>query len=216
MGNRNDDPPILLTDREFYSIVTLNRPAQLNCLTAGMVDELSVIIKSLHDNISLCTLIITGRDGVFSVGADLNEVSALDATTAYEFSRRGQSLLSHLKGAAPIVIAAIDGFCLGGGLDIALSCDLRYATPRSSFQHPGVKRGIITGWGGTQRLPRLVGVGAARRLLVSGDAIGSDEALRIGLINGVREDSLDYACRLAERIAGRFTRQELVEIKKWP
>jgi enoyl-CoA hydratase len=211
VSNQNT-PPILLTDREFYSIITLNRPAQLNCLTAGMLDELSVIIKSLHDNISLCTLIITGRDGVFSVGADLNQVSALDATTAYEFSRRGQSVLSHLNGAAPIVIAAIDGFCLGGGLDIALSCDLRYATPRASFQHPGVKRGIITGWGGTQRLPRLIGAAAARRLLVSGEAIGSDEALRIGLINGVRENAFDYACRLAEQIAERFTRQELEEL----
>jgi enoyl-CoA hydratase len=211
VSNRND-PPILLTDREFYSIITLNRSAQLNRLTAGMLDELSVIIKSLHDNILLCTLIITGRDGVFSVGADLNEVSALDATTAYEFSRRGQALLSHLNGAAPIVIAAIDGFCLGGGLDIALSCDLRYATPRSSFQHPGAKRGLITGWGGTQRLPRLIGGAAARRLLVSGEAIGSDEALRIGLINGVREDALAYACHLAERVAERFTRRELEEL----
>jgi enoyl-CoA hydratase len=211
VSNQNT-PPILLTDREFYSIITLNRPAQLNRLTAGMLDELSVIIKSLYGNIALRTLIITGRDGVFSVGADLNEVSALDANTAYEFSRRGQSLLSHLNGAAPIVIAAIDGFCLGGGLDIALSCDLRYATPRSSFQHPGVKRGIITGWGGTQRLPRLIGGAAARRLLVSGEAIGSDEALRIGLINGVREDAFDYACRLAGRIAERFTRQELEEL----
>jgi enoyl-CoA hydratase len=210
--SNQDTPPILLTDREFYSIITLNRPAQLNCLTAGMLDELSVIIKSLHDNISLCTLIITGRDGVFSVGADLNQVATLDATTAYEFSRRGQSLLSDLNGAAPIVIAAIDGFCLGGGLDIALSCDLRYATPRSSFQHPGVKRGIITGWGGTQRLPRLIGAAATRRLLVSGEAVGSDEALRIGLINGVRADALDYACSLAERIAERFTRQELKKL----
>ncbi len=213
MSNRIDNPPILLTEREFYSIITLNRPAQLNRLTLGILDELSSIIKSLHDNISLRTLIITGRDAVFSVGADLNEVAALDATTAYEFSRRGQTVLSQLNGAAPIVIAAIDGFCLGGGLDLALSCDLRYATPRSSFQHPGVKRGIITGWGGTQRLPGLIGVDATRRLLVSGEAIGSDEALRIGLINGIWADALDYSCRLAERIAVRFTRQELIEIK---
>lgn len=212
MSNRTDNPPILLTEREFYSIITLNRPAQLNRLTAGILDELSVIIKSLHDNISLRTLIITGSDVVFSVGADLNEVAALDATTAYEFSRRGQTVLSQLNGAAPIVIAAIDGFCLGGGLDLALSCDLRYATPRSSFQHPGVKRGIITGWGGTQRLPGLIGVAAARRLLVSGEAIGSDEAFRVGLINGISSDALDYSCRLAERIAERFTRQELIEI----
>jgi enoyl-CoA hydratase/carnithine racemase len=165
-----------------------------------MLDELSMVITSLHGKISLRTLIITGRDGVFSVGADLNEVAALDETTAYEFSRRGQFVLSLLKGAAPIVIAAIDGFCFGGGLDIALSCDLRYSTLRSSFQHPGPRRGIITGWGGTQRLPRLIGIAAARRLLVTGEAISSDEAFRLGLINGIHEDPAAYACTLAGRI----------------
>jgi enoyl-CoA hydratase len=200
VSNRSDNPPVLLTERESYSIITLNSPAQLNRLTRGMLDELSMVITSLHGKISLRTLIITGRDGVFSVGADLNEVAALDETTAYEFSRRGQFVLSLLKGAAPIVIAAIDGFCFGGGLDIALSCDLRYSTLRSSFQHPGPRRGIITGWGGTQRLPRLIGIAAARRLLVTGEAISSDEAFRLGLINGIHEDPLAYACTLAGRI----------------
>ncbi|MBO0721947.1 MAG: enoyl-CoA hydratase/isomerase family protein [Blastocatellia bacterium] len=206
MSNRDDNPPILLIERESYAIITLNRPAELNRLSSETLDELAVIITSLHGNISPRTLIITGRDGVFSVGADLNEVAGLDATTAYEFSRRGQSMLSLLEGAAPIVIAAIDGYCLGGGLDLALSCDLRYATPSSSFQHPGVKRGIITGWGGTQRLPRLIGAAAAHRLLVTGEAIDSAEALRLGLINSIHEDALGYACRVAERIAERFSR----------
>src|SRR5262245_37974347 len=127
-------------------------------MTQAVMAELAEIIARLRARDDLSVLIVTGAGGVFSAGADLNEVAALDATTAYDFSRRGQALLASLGAAAPITIAAIDGYCLGGGLDIALSCDLRYATPRSSFQHPGVQRGIITGWGGTQTLPRLIGV----------------------------------------------------------
>lgn len=208
-----DNRPILLTERECCAIITLNRPAQLNCLSRATLDELSEVIELLHGNIKLCALIVTGRDGVFSAGADLNEVSALDSIEAFEFSRCGQSLFTSLNDAVPVTIAAIDGYCLGGGLDIALSCDLRYATPRAWFQHPGVKRGIITGWGGTQRLPRLIGVDAARRLLISGEGIGAQEAHRIGLVNGIHEDALGYACQLVERIVEKFTREELIDVK---
>jgi enoyl-CoA hydratase len=175
---------------------------------------LAEIIASLRNRNDLLSIIIAGAGGVFSAGADLSEVAGLDPVTAYDFSRRGQQLLTSLGDAAPVVIAAIDGYCLGGGLDLALSCDLRYATPRSSFQHPGAKRGIITGWGGTQRLPGLIGVDAARRLLVSGDRIDAQEAHRIGLINQICEDALSRACKLAEDISKKFTRENLVEIKK--
>ncbi len=207
-------PAILLTQQKHHAIITLNRPSQLNCLTKAMMDELAEIISRLRENDDLRVLIVTGAGGVFSAGADLSEVATLDPATAFEFSRRGQAILASLSDAAPIAIAAIDGHCLGGGLDIAMSCDLRYATPRATFQHPGAKRGIITGWGGTQRLPRLVGVDAARRLLVTGDRIDAQEAHRIGLINKICEDALDYSCQLAERIAAKFTWERLVEIKQ--
>jgi enoyl-CoA hydratase len=210
----NLDRPILLTERKSSAIITLNRPAQLNCLTREVMDELARVSESLRKNAGLLTLIMTGSGGVFSAGADLSEVAALDPRSAYYFSRRGQAILASFNHAAPVTIAAIDGYCLGGGLDLALSCDLRYATPRSSFQHPGAKRGIITGWGGTQRLPRLIGMDLARRLLVSGDRIGAEEARQIGLINRISEDSLGFACQLAERIASRFTRQMLAAIKQ--
>jgi len=185
---------ILLTQHVHYAVITLNRPAQLNRLTRAMMEELAEIIERLREADDLRVLIVTGAGGVFSAGADLGEVAALDPATAFDFSRRGQAILASLGEVAPGAIAAIDGHCLGGGLDLAMSCDLRYATPRATFQHPGAKRGIITGWGGTQTLPRIVGVDAARRLLAPGDRIDAEEALRIGLINKIREDALDYAC----------------------
>lgn len=177
------------------------------------MDELGELVSQLEKKDDLCVLIVTGTDGVFSAGADLNEVAALDSATAYEFSRRGQALLAALGQAAPVTMAAIDGYCLGGGLDIALSCDLRYATPRSSFQHPGAKRGIITGWGGTQRLPRLIGADEARRLLITGERIDAQEALRIGLVNRIHDDALSFAARFAEDIVERFHRRHLLDLK---
>lgn len=209
----DDTRPILLEKRGSVAVLTLNRPAQFNCLTKAVMAELAGIISRLREPEDLCVLIVTGAEGVFSAGADLNEVAALDPTTAYDFSRRGQALLASLGDAAPLTIAAIDGYCLGGGLDIALSCDLRYATPRSSFQHPGAKRGIITGWGGTQRLPRLIGVDEARRLLITGDRIDAQEAFRIGLVNQICDDALSFATQFAERTVERFSRERLMELK---
>ena len=217
MGTSCDDGhgdlPILLTDHGPYAIMTLNRPQSLNCLTLTMMGLMTEAIESVRGNSRFLSLIMTGSGGVFSAGANLSEVSTLDPASAIDFSRRGQSLLNSLDSAAPLTIAAIDGYCLGGGLDIALSCDLRYATPRTSIQHPGTKRGLITGWGGTQRLARMIGADAARRLLVSGERIDAPEAYRLGLVDRVCEDALASARQLAERIAGRFSRDQLVAIK---
>jgi enoyl-CoA hydratase len=208
-----DSRPILLEERGAIAILTFNRPAQFHRLTQATMAELARIIARLRQGDDFCALIVTGAGGVFSAGADLNEVAALDATTAYDFSRRGQALLASLSDAAPVTVAAVDGYCLGGGLDIALSCDLRYATPRSSFQHPGAQRGIITGWGGTQRLPRLVGVAEARRLLVTGERVDAQEALRIGLVNRICEDALKFACEFAQHVVEKFSRKQLIELK---
>jgi enoyl-CoA hydratase/carnithine racemase len=208
-----DSRPIFLEGRGAIAVLTFNRPTQLNRLTQTMMAELAQLIAQLHQHADLCVLVVTGAGGVFSAGADLNEVAALDATTAYDFSRRGQALLASLGEAAPVTIAAVDGYCLGGGLDIALSCDLRYATPRSSFQHPGAQRGIITGWGGTQRLPRLVGVSEARRLLVTSERIDAQEAFRTGLVNRVCEDALKFACEFAQHVIEKFSREQLIELK---
>jgi len=205
--------PILLEKRGAIAVITFNNPAQFNRLNKTTMSELAEIVSHLGRLDDLCVLIVTGAGGVFSAGADLKEVAALDPVTAYEFSRQGQKLLSDLGAAAPVTIAAIDGYCLGGGLDIALSCDLRYATPQSSFQHPGAKRGIITGWGGTQRLPCLIGADEARRLLITGERIDTQEAFRIGLVNRICEDALRFAEKFAERIVADFSRKRLAEIK---
>lgn len=208
-----DSRPILLEERQTIAVITFNRPAQFNRLTQSTMNELTEMLSYLRQLDDLRVLIVNGAGGVFSAGADLKEVASLDPVTAYDFSRRGQMLLADLGEAAPVTIAAIDGYCLGGGLDIALSCDLRYATSVSSFQHPGARRGIITGWGGTQRLPRLIGVDEARRLLILGERIDAQEALRIGLINGIDEDVMSHALQIAQRIAGRFTREGLQAIQ---
>ncbi|MGH9832015.1 MAG: enoyl-CoA hydratase/isomerase family protein [Blastocatellia bacterium] len=207
-------PAILLTQHDHYAIITLNRSAQLHRLARAMMEELAEFIERLREADDLRVLIVTGAGGVFSAGADLGEVATLDPATAFDFSRRGQAILASFGEVAPVTIAAIDGHCLGGGLDIAMSCDLRYATPRATFQHPGAKRGIITGWSGTQTLPRIVGIDAARRLLVTGDRIDAEEALRIGLINKICEDALNYSHQFAERIAAKFTQERLSEIKR--
>jgi len=150
-------------------------------------------------------LVVTGSGGVFSVGADLATLPKLDVESAKAFSARGQALMHSVSRTNRVTIAAIDGYCLGGGLDLALSCDLRYASPRSSFQHPGVKRGIITGWGGNIRLARLIGKDAARRYFLTGDRIDAVEAERIGLINEIFDDPLVAACDRAFAIANNWS-----------
>lgn len=214
MINQTDtDQPVLLIEREHYAIVTLNRPAQLNCLAEEMLSELERILASLALDQRFTTLIINGAGGVFSVGADIATIASLTPLTAREFSRRGQALMELLNRRTQISIAAIDGYCLGGGLDLALACDIRYATLRSSFQHPGVHRGIITGWGGTVRLPCLIGVDAARRLLVTAERIDAVEAERIGLVNAICDDSLARACEMAKTIADRWKPEQIAALK---
>lgn len=214
----DDSRPIILEEygpegSVTIAIVTFNRPAQHNRLTTAMMAEFADVLNRLREAGNLSVLIVTGAGGVFSAGADLNEVAALNAATAYDFSRHGQALLAGFGEVAPVTIAAIDGYCLGGGLDIALSCDLRYASPASSFQHPGARRGIITGWGGTQRLPRLIGVDEARRLLILGERIDAQEALRVGLINRICENVLPHTIEVAQRISSQFRRKELQTIQ---
>ena len=205
---------ILLAEDEGFAILTLNRPRNFNSLTAGLMDELARKLGELAERAALRVLIVTGAGGHFSAGADLAELAAIEPATALDFSRRGQAILAAVRQAAPVTIAAIDGYCLGGGLDLALSCDLRYATPASVFQHPGAKRGIITGWGGTQRLPRLIGEEAALRLLILGERISAGAAHRLGLITGIHADALGYAREIAGQIAGRFNRDELWTIAR--
>ncbi len=193
----------------YWTTLLLDDPERGNRLTRARLAKLREELEVLEEQKDLRVLIITGAGGYFSVGADLREIGALDEETAGQFSHEGQDVLTKLSRVAPVTIAAIDGFCLGGGLDLAMSCTLRYASRRSTFQHPGARRGIITGWGGTQRLPRLIGQDAALRLLILGEEIDANAALRIGLITGIADDPLQYSVDLATRIAAGHTRDQL-------
>lgn len=201
VSNSEKANQLLVAENPDYAIITLNRPAQMNSLSWDTMESLEAAIKRLRNCSRFRAIIITGAGGMFSVGADLNEVAQLTPVTAFDFSRRGQAtlgLLSRRSAQDALTIAAIDGHCLGGGLDLALACDLRLATPRSTFAHPGAKRGIITGWGGTARLPRLIGRTEALRLLLTGDRIDAQEALRLGLVNELCDEVIARACELAD------------------
>lgn len=133
-------------------------------------------------------VIVTGNDRFFSAGADLNEIAALGGPTAYEFAKLGQSLMDSVEDFPAPVIAAVSGYCMGGGLDLALACRRRIASPHAIFGHRGAALGLITGWGGTQRLPRLLGKGRALEMFVAAEKVHAQRALQIGLIDEICED----------------------------
>jgi enoyl-CoA hydratase len=129
--------------------------------------------------------LITGTEKAFAVGADISELSRLTPAEAYEFSREGQRVLGAVERAGVPVIAAIQGYCMGGGLDLALACHARTATPDAVFAHPGGALGILTGWGGTQRLTRLIGRARALEMLATGRQVDAREALALGLLHRI-------------------------------
>jgi enoyl-CoA hydratase len=141
-------------------------------------------------------LIITGNKKFFSAGADLNEISQLSGPEALEFSRAGQALTLAVDRFPVPVIAAIRGYCMGGGMDLALACDYRIAAPDAIFGHRGASLGVITGWGGTQRLPRLIGKARALQMFLLAEIVMAQEALRIGLVDAIDDDPVAKAERL--------------------
>lgn len=143
----------------------------------------------------LTGLVIAGNSRFFSAGADLTEISALDGPSGYEFSKMGQALMSAIADFPAPAYAAIAGYCMGGGLDLALACHHRIASPHAIFGHRGAALGLITGWGGTQRLPRLIGKGRALEMFVAAEKITAKHALEMGLIDAIAEDPVSEALR---------------------
>ena len=192
------DGDLLLTNLSpFTTIVTFNRPASRNSLSIATLSELDSLLSILVNKPALKTLIFTGVEDVFLSGANIRELSSLDSVTAREFSSLGQKLFQRLTDAPQLTIAAINGYCMGGGLDFALACDIRLAASTAVFAHPGARLGIITGWGGTQRLPRLIGKARAIEFFVTARLLGSNEALRIGLITGIFDPVIEEALSIA-------------------
>lgn len=173
-------------------IIIFNRPEIRSPLSIFVLEELNEILdEATNKNIE--TIIFTGKDDVFASGADLREIAAVTSETAREFALRGQNLMNKIASAAQTTIAAVNGFCFGGALDLALACDKRIAAPNAVFSHPGVNLGIITGWGGTQRLPRLIGNAATLEMLFTAKRVDAHEALQIGLVDEIAENPLAFS-----------------------
>ena len=172
-------------DREI-ALITLNRSKVLNALNAQSFDELERIFMSLTVDDAVRVVLLTGAgDKAFAAGADIAELASATVVTGELKARRGQAVFRMIESCGKPVIALVNGFALGGGCELALACTLRLASENAKLGQPEVKLGLIPGYGGTQRLPRLVGQGAALKLLMTGEIIGAAEALRIGLVDEV-------------------------------
>lgn len=176
-------------------IVRFARPEIRNPLSKGVLTELEKAVCECERDATLRGMVFTGTGDVFASGADLNEIAAISAGSAAEFARRGQCLMNAIAALSVTTVAAVNGYCFGGALDLALACERRIASPDAKFAHPGTGRGIITGWGGTQRLPRLVGSANALEMFFTASPIDAARALRIGLVDDIDADPLSKACQ---------------------
>jgi enoyl-CoA hydratase/carnithine racemase len=194
---------ILLAKKNSIAYVTVNRPKVLNALNMATMEELRSAFTDIKQDLAIRVAILTGAgEKAFIAGADIAELAGHDAVTGKQYTHRGQSVLDLIENLGKPVIACVNGFALGGGCEMALACTLRLASENAKFGQPEVKLGIIPGYGGSQRLPRLVGKGMAMQLVLAGEMIGAQEAHRIGLINEITApaDLIPRAEALAQKI----------------
>jgi enoyl-CoA hydratase len=197
---------IILTRGGGIATLTVNRPKSLNALNRETLEELLSCCRELAEDQEVRVVIITGAgEKAFIAGADISAMQPLDALAARKFGRLGHQVMAAIESLPQPVIAAINGFALGGGCELALACDIRLAADNARFGQPEVNLGVVPGFGGTQRLPRLIGKGPACELLFSGEMIDAAEALRLGLVNRVvpRAELQTVSVALAEKIASR-------------
>ena len=190
--------------REAILFLTFDRPKVLNALNQATIAELERVFATVRTDDSIRAVIITGSgEKAFVAGADISELAQADSRNGKDLAQRGQAAFTAIEECGKPVIAAINGFALGGGCELALACTLRIASENAKLGQPEVKLGLVAGYGGTQRLPRLVGKGAALQLLLTGEIISAQEALRIGLVNEVvpAERLLPRAEEIARAIA---------------
>ena len=177
---------ILLEKKNSIAYVTVNRPKVLNALSLATMEELGVAFQEIKNDSSIRVAILTGAgEKAFVAGADIGELAKQDAVSGKEYAHRGQGVLDLIENLGKPVIACINGFALGGGCELALACTMRLASDNAKLGQPEVKLGIIPGYGGSQRLPRLVGKGLAMQMVLGGEMITAQEAHRIGLVNEV-------------------------------
>ena len=197
---------LLIEIADGIAVVTINRPAALNALNKDVLEELAAAFAELESSEGVACVILTGSGSkAFVAGADIAEMQALDAVSAEHFAKLGHALLNTIEKFPKPVIAAVNGFALGGGCELAMACDIRIAAENARFGQPEVNLGVIPGFGGTLRLTRLVGKGRAKELIFTGDMIDAQEAYRIGLANKVvaAEELLANARSMATKIASK-------------
>lgn len=197
---------ILFEVRDNLAKISINRPTVLNALNSKTMDEIETVVEKIEKDQDIRVVIVTGiGQKAFVAGADITEIELLDAPNGKAFSQRGQEIFNRLAGLDKPVIAAVNGYALGGGCELALACHIRIASENAYFGLPEVKLGVIPGYGGTQRLSRLIGTSMAMELILTGNIIDAKEALRVGLVNRVMpHDELNQAVeKLAKTILSR-------------
>jgi len=198
-GAAEPPPAVVAEERGALAVIRIDRPEQRNSLSVATLSKLDDAFSSLSTRDDINAVIFTGTGDVFASGADIRELQTLNPDSARRFAERGQSLLQRIAAARQLTVAAVNGHCMGGGLDLALACRVRVAAPAAVFAHPGARLGIITGWGGTQRLPRLIGAARALEMFATTRRLSADEALEFGLVSHVHADALACALELAGR-----------------
>ncbi|HVF56427.1 MAG TPA: enoyl-CoA hydratase/isomerase family protein [Pyrinomonadaceae bacterium] len=188
---------VVVEEQGALAVIRINRPRERNSLSVATLTELDRAVAALAAREDISSLIFTGTGDVFASGANIKELQSLTPASAGEFAARGQRLFQKIADARQLTIAAVNGYCMGGGLDLALACRVRCASTAAVFAHPGARLGIITGWGGTQRLPQLIGTARALEMFTTSRRLKADEALEIGLVSRVGEDALACARELA-------------------
>ncbi len=197
---------LLCEVKDNIALVTINRPKSLNALNPETLEELHTCFTELAGTAELVGVIITGAgEKAFVAGADISAMQDYGALEGRELGRLGHRVMDAVAGFEKPVIAAVNGFALGGGCELALACDIRICSENAKFGQPEVNLGVIPGFGGTQRLPRLVGSGHALELLLTGDMIGAEEACRIGLVNRVvaQDQLIDECMTVMQKISSK-------------
>jgi enoyl-CoA hydratase len=191
----------LLQDDSGAAVLTLNRPKKLNALNNRVLDELSEAVGAIKTNDNIQGIIITGAgEKAFVAGADIKELLELDEQSGRKASQKGQQIFQSIEDLRKPVIAAVEGYALGGGAELAMACHMRIASPNSMFGLPEAGLGLIPGYGGTQRLPAIVGRARALQMILSGKPVDAEEAYRIGLVNEIGDDPLQAAQKLMDKI----------------
>ncbi|OPJ55546.1 enoyl-CoA hydratase-related protein [Alkalithermobacter paradoxus] len=195
-------------------VLKINRPKYLNSLNKETLIEIDNLIDTIEKDNNLHVIIITGEgEKSFVAGADIKEMKDMNSVEAMEFSRYGNKVFSKIENLNKVVIGAINGFCLGGGLELALACDIRIGSNKAKFGQPEVNLGIIPGFGATQRLSKVVGVSKSKEMIFTGDIIDSNEALSIGIISKISENPLVEAINIGSKIISKAPKA-IIQAKK--